>query len=139
MGALCSLYFYNQLIHIEIPIHSDDAGAVTDLRDIIEFGNARWSYWISPLAWVNGLLYVLLGPTEVFVQSFFTIRYFFCIVLALYIALFHEKKIEWWLLPIFIFFSMPGSFGTASIAAKVSCMDNFGSVILSLIYFDERR
>ncbi len=115
VGALCSLYFYNQLIHIEIPIHSDDAGAVTDLRDIIEFGNARWSYWISPLAWVNGLLYVLLGPTEVFVQSFFTIRYFFCIVLALYIALFHEKKIEWWLLPIFIFFSMPGSFGTASI------------------------
>ena len=115
IGALCSLYFYNQLIHVEIPIHSDDVGAVTDLRDIIEFGNSRWSYWILPLTWVYGLLYGLLGPTELFVQSFFTIRYFFCIVLALYIALYHKKKIEWWLLPIFIFFSMPGSFGTASI------------------------
>lgn len=115
IGVLCSLYFYNQLIHIEIPIHSDDAGAATDLRDIIEFGNARWSYWISPLGWINGLLYILLGPTELFVQSFFSVRYFICIVLALYLALYNRQKVEWWLLPIFIFFSMPGSFGTASI------------------------
>ncbi|MFR4351152.1 MAG: hypothetical protein ACLT3H_05695 [Roseburia sp.] len=115
IGVLCSLYFYNQLIHIEIPIHSDDAGTATDLRDIIEFGNTRWSYWVSPLSWINGLLYIFFGATELFIQSFFAIKYFLCITLTLYLALYNKKKTEWWIVPIFLFFSMPGSFGTASI------------------------
>ena len=35
VGMVCALYFYNELIHMEIPIHSDDAGSATDLRDMI--------------------------------------------------------------------------------------------------------
>lgn len=115
VGILCALYFYNQLIHTPIPIHSDDAGSATDLRDMIENGCWRWSYWLAPLNWINGLLYLVLGPTELFLQSFFTFKYFLCITIALYLAIYNKRTIEWWLVPLFIFFSMPGCFGTASI------------------------
>ena len=64
IGALLSVYFYSQLINTELPIHSDDAATATDLRDMIEMGNFKWIYWISPLGCLNGVLYVLFGPTE---------------------------------------------------------------------------
>lgn len=115
VGLILSAYFYNQLINIEIPIHSDDAGCATDFRDFIEMGNARWSYFIQPFSCIAILLYLLLGPTEMFLQIFFAVKYFVCITLALYLALNNKKKIQWWILPFFVFFCMPGSFGTASI------------------------
>lgn len=115
IGILCSLYFYNQLIHITIPIHSDDAGTATDIRDIIELGNTRWSYWLSPFNWVNGLLYYWFGATEFFLQSFFVFKYFVCITISVFLAMYNEKKITWYFLPLFLFLIMPGCFGTASI------------------------
>lgn len=114
IGALLSVYFYSQLINTELPIHSDDAATATDLRDMIEMGNFKWIYWISPLGCLNGVLYVLFGPTEFFLQLFFAIKYFFCITVTLYLAV-YNKKIRWCLLPFFVFFALPGNFGIASI------------------------
>lgn len=114
IGALLSVYFYSQLIHTEIPIHSDDAATATDLRDMIEMGNFRWIYWISPLGCLNGMLYLIFGPTEFFLQIFFAIKYFLCITVALYLAV-YNKEISWRVLPFFIFFALPGNFGIASI------------------------
>lgn len=116
IGILCSLYFYNQLIHIEIPIHSDDAGTAIDIRDMFERGTFRLSYWLAPFNWINGILYNMFGATEFFLQSFFVFKYFVCITLSLYLGLYNRKSFAWWLVPIFIFLgAMPGSFGTASI------------------------
>ncbi len=77
VGMVCALYFYNELIHMEIPIHSDDAGSATDLRDMIEMGNWRWSYWLSPFNWINAGLYLILGPCEIFLQTFFFCKIFY--------------------------------------------------------------
>lgn len=114
VGLLLSTYFYSQLINMEIPIHSDDVATASDLRDHIDMGYA-WNHWMQPLSWVNALLYIIFGPTELFLQLFFVFKYFVCISLALYLALCNEKKMQWWMLPFFIFFSMPGNFGEASI------------------------
>ncbi len=115
VGMVCALYFYNELIHMEIPIHSDDAGSATDLRDMIEMGNWRWSYWLSPFNWINAGLYLILGPCEIFLQTFFSVKYFICITMALLLAVYRKEKVEWWIVPVFVFCSMPGCFGTASI------------------------
>lgn len=115
VGVMCSLYFYNQLIHVEIPIHSDDAGTATDIRDIIEMGCWRWTYVVSPFGWLIAGLYLLFGATEFFIQSVFTVKFFLCITLSFYLAIWNKEKMEWWIAPLFIFYSMPGCFGTASI------------------------
>ncbi len=115
IGVLLSGYFYSQLIGTEVPIHSDDAGTATDMRDVIEMGTAGWKYWIRPLTMLNRLVYMLAGPSELFLQVFFALKYGICISLTLYLALYFKKKFMWWLLPFFIFFCLPGNFGTASI------------------------
>lgn len=115
MGVLLAVYFYSQLISTEVPIHSDDAGTATDMRDVIEMGTADWKYWTRPLILLNRLVYMLAGPSELFLQLFFAIKYGICISLTLYLALYFKKKFMWWLLPFFIFFCLPGNFGTASI------------------------
>ncbi len=114
VGFLLSVYFYSQLINMEIPIHSDDVATASDLRDHIDMG-CTWNQWIQPLSWINKLLYIIFGPTELFLQLFFAFKYCVCISLALYLALYNEKKMHWWMLPFFIFFCMPGNFGDASI------------------------
>ena len=38
VGFLLSVYFYSQLINMEIPIHSDDVATASDLRDHIDMG-----------------------------------------------------------------------------------------------------
>ncbi len=115
MGVLLAVYFYSQLIGTEIPIHSDDAGTATDMRDVIEMGTAGWSYWTRPLTLLNRLVYMLAGPSELFLQIFFAVKYGICISLSLFLALYFKRKFAWWLLPFFIFFCLPGNFGTASI------------------------
>lgn len=114
VAAVLSLYFYNQLIHIEIPIHSDDAGTAIDFRDIIEMGRAR-NLWWQPFSWINMALYYVFGPTEFWINLFFSVKYFICIALSLILALQRNRKTEWWMMPLFVFFCMPGCFGTASI------------------------
>lgn len=114
IAALLSVYFYNQLIHTEIPIHSDDAGIAVDFRDAIDMGCAR-SYWFQPFALISRLLFYEFGATEFWIDLFFSVKYFICIALALIIALQREDRIEWWEVPLFVFFCMPGCFGTASI------------------------
>lgn len=90
MGVLLAVYFYSQLIGTEIPIHSDDAGTATDMRDVIEMGTAGWSYWTRPLTLLNRLVYMLAGPSELFLQIFFAVKYGICISLSLFLALYFK-------------------------------------------------
>ncbi len=114
VAVFLSLYFYNQLIHIEIPIHSDDAASAVDFRDIFEMGRAR-NLWWQPFSLINVLLYYVFGPTEFWLNLFFSVKYFICITLSLILALQRNGKTEWWIMPLFVFFCMPGCFGSASI------------------------
>ena len=116
IALVCSIYFYSQLIHIEVPIHSDDAATAADIRDMILFGKSSWNHWFELLnGWGNILFYYLFGATEKAIQTFFSFKYFLCISLTIYLALYNKKQIIWWLLPFFVFWIMPGNFGTASI------------------------
>lgn len=116
VAVVCSVYFYNQIIHTSVPIHSDDADSAIDLVNMIELGKGRISYWLSPLNMVNGLLYRLFGATELFIQVFFAFKYFVCILMAMFLAVYNKEKFSWWVLPLFVFFgAMPGCFGTASV------------------------
>lgn len=114
VAIVLSLYFYNQLIHIEIPIHSDDAGTAIDYWDIVEMGSHD-NHFLQPFSYINLGLYYLLGANEVWIDVFFAVKYGLCIVCALFLTLRTQKGYNWWLLPLFIFMCMPGSFGTASI------------------------
>lgn len=114
IAMILSLYFYNQLTHIEIPIHSDDAGTAVDFRDIIEMGKAR-NIWLQPFSLINVLLYYVLGPTEFWLNLYFSVKYFICIAFSLILALRTNGETKWWIMPLFVFFCMPGCFGTASI------------------------
>ncbi|MGN0366685.1 MAG: hypothetical protein ACI4E5_12205 [Suilimivivens sp.] len=133
LALVLTVYFYNQLIHIEIPIHSDDAGIAVDFRDAIDLGGAR-SYWMQPFALISGLLYYGFGATEFWIHLFFCVKYFICIALALMLALWRKNKYQWWIMPLFVFFCMPGSFGTASIQPLKFHVWTIAVPLLCLVY-----
>lgn len=119
ISVLCSLYFYSQLIHIEVPIHSDDAGMAVDFRGVIDFGvPMSLSRKLNIFVWIYYMLYCLFGCTELFLQIGFTVNFFFCCAFSLFLSLSNEKNehINWEYVFLFVFLvALPGNFGLCSI------------------------
>ena len=115
ISIVMMFYFYVQLIHIEVPIHSDDVGSATQVLDLIDRGTSDIVFWTQPMGWLNVFLYFLFGPTEFYLQIGFSLKYAICIFLILSIVFCRKEKINAATLLFLIFWLMPGRFGTASI------------------------
>lgn len=118
-AVLCGIYFYSQLIHIQVPIHSDDAAMSVDFDNIVHNGGKMyWRNYLNIFYYLNLAAYKIWGGTEFMLQMVFAFKYFLCILLAMPLACYNASKKEFniAILPIFIFLAaMPANSNMATI------------------------
>ena len=99
-ALVTSIYFFGELNGYPVPIHSDDAGTMTTIRNMVEYGmecplgilSGKYSIFFT----LNRILYLFFGATTYATQLAFAIRFFLCMLpTILLINDEGEKKIDW--------------------------------------------
>lgn len=97
---ITTIYFFGELNGYPVPIHSDDAGTMTTIRNMVEYGmecpmgilSGKYSIFFT----LNRILYLLFGATTYATQLAFAIRFFLCMLPTIFlINCDDEKKVDW--------------------------------------------
>lgn len=93
LALISTVYYYNLLLNIQLPVHSDDAGSTIAIYDENIFGGLKKTFGNCQIFMIfSRISYALLGYSEMAMRVVFCMNFFCIMVGSLYLVINNKDR-----------------------------------------------